>query len=227
MFSATSHPCERSCQRCSQCVAIGASADPLPTISAGRGLESGRQRAERSSIASSDQMIALAQSHGGWGTGCTTFQIDFSMAVLHADASTPTVANIGYPYDDYYSPDCDDPGTVPFPLPPGGTIEGSGGYSCDERQRRLPSARRRWLDELYESYHSNVDGRRPGIAMRAALGPDARLSAGRPRRAMHERRRGRLSVSRRSCSTPTKSTRRSRPAATSATRSASSCPMGA
>jgi hypothetical protein len=100
-------------------------------------------------------MIAWLQSQGGWGTGSTSFQIDFSMAVLHADASTPTVANIGYPYDDYYSPDCDDPGTVPFPLPPGGAIEGSGDYSCandsDDCHLLVVDG-----STLYESYHSNV-----------------------------------------------------------------------
>jgi serine/threonine-protein kinase len=77
------------------------------------------------------------------------------MAVLHADASTPTVANVGFPYDSYYYPDCDEPGTVPFPLPGGGEIEGSDNYTCDN------------LDEdchllvvqgntLFESYRATV-----------------------------------------------------------------------
>ena len=110
-------------------VTIGASADPLPRFPPGA-VWTQDVSAPNLKHPSSDEMIAWLQSHGGWGTGSTAFQIDFSMAVLHADATTPTVANIGYPYDDYYSPDCDDPGTVPFPLPQCGTIEGSGGYSC-------------------------------------------------------------------------------------------------
>lgn len=103
----------------------------------------------------SDQMIAWLQSQGGWGTGSTAFQIDFSMAVLHADASTPLVANIGYPYDSYYSPDCDDPGSVPFPLPAGGSIEGSNDYSCanDSEDCHLLVVDG---NTLYEAYHSNV-----------------------------------------------------------------------
>ena len=108
-------------------VALGASADPLPRFPPGA-VWNQDVSAPNLKHPSSDQMIGWLQSHGGWGTGSTAFQIDFSMAVLHADASTPTVANIGYPYDDYYSPDCDDVGAVPFPLPAGGTIEGSGGY---------------------------------------------------------------------------------------------------
>ena len=103
----------------------------------------------------SDQMIGWLQSHGGWGTGSSAFQIDFSMSVLHADASTPTVAMIGYPYDVYYAPDCDDPGTVPFPLPVGGSIEGSGDYSCDNAS---DDCHLLVVDGnvLYESYHSNL-----------------------------------------------------------------------
>jgi hypothetical protein len=103
----------------------------------------------------SQQMIDWLQSQGGWGTGSTAFHIDFSMVVLHADGSTPTVANIGYPYDDYYSPDCDDPGTVPFPLPAGGAIEGSGGYSCDNANDDCHLLVVQG-STLFESYHSNV-----------------------------------------------------------------------
>ncbi len=105
----------------------------------------------------SDQMVAWLQSKGGWGTGSSNFQIDFSMSVLHADASTPMVDVVGYPYDEYYVPDCDAPGTIPFPLPPDGAIEGSDDYSCDnegEDCHLLVVAG----NTLYESYHSNVVG---------------------------------------------------------------------
>lgn len=104
---------------------------------------------------SSDQMIDWLQSHGGWGTGSDRFQIDFSMSVLHADANTPTVEMIGYPYDEYYSPDCDEPGTVPFPLPAGGAVEGSGDYSCDNQSEDCHLLVVQG-NQLFESYHSNV-----------------------------------------------------------------------
>jgi len=135
-------------------VTIGASADPLPRFPPGA-VWNQDVSAPNLKHPSSDEMIAWLQSQGGWGTGATAFQIDFSMAVLHADDSTPTVANIGYPYDDYYSPDCDDPGTVPFPLPSGGAIEGSADYSCandsDDCHLLVVDG-----STLYESYHSNV-----------------------------------------------------------------------
>jgi hypothetical protein len=116
---------------------------------------------------SSDQMIDWLQSHGGWGTGSSAFQIDFSMSVLHADANTPTVDMIGYPYDDYYSPDCDEPGTVPFPLPAGGSVEGSGDYSCDNSGEDCHLLVVQG-NQLFESYHSNVtsDGLESQCAVR-------------------------------------------------------------
>jgi len=64
-------------------------------------------------------------NNGGWGGG--EFRIDFSMQVLHAGVSTPTV-----PFneqDGYYLPDCDDY-SGKIPLPPGGKIEGENGYDC-------------------------------------------------------------------------------------------------
>ncbi|HJT97719.1 MAG TPA: hypothetical protein VJ696_05330 [Rhodanobacteraceae bacterium] len=114
----------------------------------------------------SDEMISWLQSRGGWGTGASDFRIDFSMTVLHADASTPTVDVIGYPYDDYYSPDCDEPGEVPFPLPDNGSIEGSDDYSCDnegEDCHLLVVVG----NTLYESYHSKLAG--SGLQSQCAL----------------------------------------------------------
>jgi hypothetical protein len=75
-------------------------------------------------------MITALDGLGGWGNG-NKFQIDFSFVVLHADMAAPTVPVVAWPTtDDYYSPDCDPPGTL-FPLPPGGVIEGSSDYTCD------------------------------------------------------------------------------------------------
>jgi serine/threonine-protein kinase len=73
--------------------------------------------------AQSDAAIAALQSKGGWGNG--KMQIDFSIVVLHADASTPmkSFTKTG----DFYSPDCD---YVPVPVPAGGAVEGESGYAC-------------------------------------------------------------------------------------------------
>jgi len=129
-------------------------ADPLPRFPAGA-IWNQDVSAANLKHPDSDQMIAWLQSQGGWGTGSDHFQIDFSMAVLHADASTPTVANIGFPYDNYYTPDCDDSGTVPFPLPSGGEIEGSDNYSCDNVNDDCHLLVVQG-NTLYESYRANV-----------------------------------------------------------------------
>ena len=78
----------------------------------------------------SSQMLATLQGLGGWGNG-DKLQIDFSLHVLHADASAPMLPIARWPGRDYYTPDCDPVGTQ-FPLPPGGAIEGQGDYSCDD-----------------------------------------------------------------------------------------------
>jgi len=70
----------------------------------------------------------------GWGDDRNfDFQIDFGMYVLHANASTPTHPIVAWPNTiEYYSPDCDAPGS-PFPLPAAGGIEGTDppAYTCD------------------------------------------------------------------------------------------------
>ncbi len=73
--------------------------------------------------AQSDTIIQALDAAGGWGTG--SFRIDFSIEVLEADASTPF--RTFTPTGDFYSPDCDH---VPFPVPPGGALEGETGYQC-------------------------------------------------------------------------------------------------
>jgi hypothetical protein len=121
----------------------------------------------------SDNMLNHLSSLGGWGTGATHLQIDFSFYVLHANNGIPTtqVTPLGGA-DSYYYPDCGDfhtplqaPKPLPIPLPPGGGIEGTGppyvsgspSYTCDN------------LDDdchmlivqgttLFESGNSNVSG---------------------------------------------------------------------
>ena len=54
-------------------------------------------------------------------------RIDFSITVLTGDASTPLLPFT--PTSNFYSPDCDH---VPFPVPPGGALEGEQAYSCTQ-----------------------------------------------------------------------------------------------
>jgi serine/threonine-protein kinase len=59
----------------------------------------------------------------GWGLG--RMQIDFSIEVLAADATTPVRAFV--PTEDHFRPDCD---LDPVPVPPGGALEGEEDYEC-------------------------------------------------------------------------------------------------
>ncbi|HEY0178524.1 MAG TPA: hypothetical protein VGC30_02700 [Dokdonella sp.] len=104
--------------------------------------------------ADSAAMIASSVAWGGDAAGSTRFQIDFSMHVLYRSwggaVDTPLVEE-----SDYYVPDCDTGERVP--LPAVGAIEGSTDYTCDyggEDCHLLVAAG----DDLYESYHSSVDG---------------------------------------------------------------------
>jgi serine/threonine-protein kinase len=72
----------------------------------------------------SDAMIASLRAAGGWGNG-DLMQIDFSMDVLQADASTPM--RTFTPTGDFYEPDCDH---VQVPVPEGGNLEGEQSYAC-------------------------------------------------------------------------------------------------
>jgi hypothetical protein len=77
-------------------------------------------------------MISTLQGLGGFGFG--RFQIDFSIRVVRSPAGAPTVPITsivgGGPDDEYYAPDCDALGSS-VPVPPGATIEGETGMSCD------------------------------------------------------------------------------------------------
>jgi serine/threonine-protein kinase len=107
---------------------IGASATPLPRFPAGAVWN--QDVTEAPLHAQSAEIMDWLDGAGGWGTGADHFQIDFSMVVLHADASAPTAPVVAYPVGHYYSPDCEDPGLA-FPLPAGGAIEGSTNYACN------------------------------------------------------------------------------------------------
>jgi len=81
------------------------------------------------------------------------FQVDFSITVLEADASTPKEAFT--PNDDFYEPDCD---PAPVPIVEGGALEGEDGYACESDGDchlivRAPNECR-----LYEMWRANKNG---------------------------------------------------------------------
>jgi serine/threonine-protein kinase len=63
---------------------------------------------------------------GGWGNS-NRFQVDWTMRVVQANAATPRVRFD--PAPQLISPDSDIPGLIP--LPPGGGMEGSNSYQCN------------------------------------------------------------------------------------------------
>lgn len=97
---------------------------------------------------------AMTTASVGWGTGSTSFQLDFSMHLLYASwagyTNRPLVQNAGY-----YLPDCET--GYPFPVPAIGAVEGVPDYaSCtpgDDCHLSVVLG-----NTLYESYQSLVDG---------------------------------------------------------------------
>jgi hypothetical protein len=102
-------------------------------------------------------IIAALQGFGGWGNG-NKLQIDFSIAVLNADSSTPRRTITGtVPYC-YNGPDCD---TVPLqmPLPVNGNTEGSADYVCDRVNNDCHVlVVERSEKKLYELYNATQSG---------------------------------------------------------------------
>jgi serine/threonine-protein kinase len=88
---------------------------------------------------------------GGWGFG--SLRIDFSIEVLQADATTPFRAFT--PTADFYSPDCDH---VPFPVPPGGALEGETGYQCVSDGDCHLLVVHGPTKKLYEMWRANIVG---------------------------------------------------------------------
>lgn len=72
----------------------------------------------------SDKIIKALKDSGGWPSGKLLNEGSIGVQTV-ADASTMlhTFQHTG----DFYTPDCDD---GPFPVPPGGHIEGESGYDC-------------------------------------------------------------------------------------------------
>ncbi|MBL8273405.1 MAG: hypothetical protein JNJ74_06315, partial [Xanthomonadales bacterium] len=78
----------------------------------------------------STAMLQQLAALGGWGNQ-NRFQIDFSIHVVQAAAGAPTLALAANP-EEFYGADCEPVGSL-VPIPPGGAIEGSTDYSCDNR----------------------------------------------------------------------------------------------
>jgi serine/threonine-protein kinase len=85
-----------------------------------------------SSAAVHPQSASMIASTGSFGNG--RMQIDFSLQVARAAAGAPTRSIAWNPAEhgdeDYFSPDCEEPGTS-MPVPPGAAIEGQPGLTCD------------------------------------------------------------------------------------------------
>lgn len=105
----------------------------------------------------SDAIIAALNDLGGWGNG-NKLQVDFSIAVMNADASTPRKTVNGVADYCYGGPDCE---SVPLqmPIPVVGSAEGCADYVCDRENNDchilvIETAERK----LYELYSATQSG---------------------------------------------------------------------
>lgn len=107
----------------------------------------------------SDKIIGWLDQNGGWGTG--EMRIDFSITVLTADGATEMREFT--PTGDFFEPDCDH---VPFPVPPGGALEGEEGYQCTQDGDCHLLVVHEAEQRLYEMWRANIDtaGFRGGCA---------------------------------------------------------------
>jgi hypothetical protein len=80
-------------------------------------------------------------------------QIDFSINLLYADASTPFETFL--PNGDFYSPDCDQ---LPFPVPANGAVEGETGYACTQGGDCHLLVVDPITSILYEMYGADIEG---------------------------------------------------------------------
>lgn len=77
----------------------------------------------------SEAIIASLDNAGGWGND-NVFQIDFSVTVFEADASSPKVKVVAAEEYCYGGPDCNEVPAM-MPIPANATIEGSKDLTCD------------------------------------------------------------------------------------------------
>lgn len=99
----------------------------------------------------SPAVISWLSGVGGWGGG--RMQIDFTIEVLEANASTPFRSFT--PTDDFFEPDCD---LTPVPLPAGGALEGETGYQCASDGDCHLIVVHRPSNLLFEMWRANVVG---------------------------------------------------------------------
>jgi hypothetical protein len=107
----------------------------------------------------SDAIIATLASSGGWGND-NVLQVDFSIPVFYADASTPRMEVVGTEDYCFDGPACD---SVPaqMPVPDGANIEGSSDLSCDASGNTDGQGDCHLLvvdrdeQKLYETYQAN------------------------------------------------------------------------
>ena len=99
--------------------------------------------------ADSAATIAWLDAAGGWGGG--HLQIDFSIEVLVADASTPVRAFTAT--DDFFEPDCD---AMPVPVPAVGAVEGERGYACEQDGDCHLIVRHDATMKLYEMWRADI-----------------------------------------------------------------------
>jgi serine/threonine-protein kinase len=126
---------------------------PIPGVGAGLFPSSSIYYSDISKAAKdseSDDVIAAIESQGGWGQG-NSFQIDYSITVLAADASTPM--RTFTTTKDFYSPDCDH---VPMPVPANGAIEGEDGYACTHNGDCHLIVIHEPSHTLYEMWRANI-----------------------------------------------------------------------
>ena len=99
----------------------------------------------------SDTIITWLKNAGGWGNN--RMQVDFSLRVLQADATTPLAPFQGGP--NWAADDSDAIGEIP--LPSGGALEGETDYHCsnDSGDCHLIVVDR-GRNKLYEAFHANA-----------------------------------------------------------------------
>lgn len=101
--------------------------------------------------ADSERVTSWLAENGGFGLG--RMQIDFSITVQEAGATTPYRPFV--PTDDFYAPDCD---AVDVPLPDGGALEGESGYACASGGDCHLIVVDRRVNRLFEMWRANLDG---------------------------------------------------------------------
>ncbi len=97
----------------------------------------------------SSAIIQWLADHGAWGYGMR-FQVDFSMRVLSADASTPRVPF--HKGSTWFAADSDAVSSIP--LPRNGGLEGENDYHCGGGDCHLIVADRS-AQKLYEAWQAN------------------------------------------------------------------------